>query len=271
MSAAPARNIINAFGPDKNSELFEGGQGEAYRAGDIVLKSVLDKKETIWCIEILNNFQSEKVRVTKPIKAKNGDWIFNGWMAYEYLEGKSVPDDLENIYQVSKDFHKVLKNIPRPDFFDDRMDPWAIADRMAWNELPLPLEFDQAREALERLDQAKEKIDLDNQIIHGDIGGNVLFHKTLPPAVIDFSPYWRPTNFAFAIAIVDALTWQGAREKIIKIFKDIEELDQLIIRAFIRRICETINLSELQKRDCAEDMKKHLQAADKILGRLQIK
>ena len=32
--------------------------------------------------------------------------------------------------------------------------------------------------------------------MHGDLTGNVLFHPTLPPAIIDFAPYWRPTEYA---------------------------------------------------------------------------
>ncbi len=31
------------------------------------------------------------------------------------------------------------------------------------------------------------------QLVHGDLTGNLLFHTSLPPAVIDLSPYWRPT------------------------------------------------------------------------------
>jgi len=41
--------------------------------------------------------------------------------------------------------------------------------------------------------------------------GNVLFADASPPAVIDFSPYWRPAGLALAVAAVDALMWGGAR------------------------------------------------------------
>ncbi|MBS2534427.1 hypothetical protein KGQ20_16775 [Catenulispora sp. NF23] len=48
------------------------------------------------------------------------------------------------------------------------------------------------------------------QLIHGDLTGNVLFSAGLPPAVIDFSPYWRPAAFGEAIVVGDALIWHGA-------------------------------------------------------------
>jgi hypothetical protein len=41
--------------------------------------------------------------------------------------------------------------------------------------------------------------------VHGDLAGNVLFHPTQPPAVIDLSPYWRPAGYATGVAVVDGL------------------------------------------------------------------
>ena len=50
------------------------------------------------------------------------------------------------------------------------------------------------------------------QVIHGDIGGNVLFADAsgLPPAVIDVSPYYRPRSFADAVLVADAVAWDDA-------------------------------------------------------------
>lgn len=48
------------------------------------------------------------------------------------------------------------------------------------------------------------------QLVHGDLGGNILFHPQLPPAVIDVSPFWRPKRYADAIVVADAIAWAGA-------------------------------------------------------------
>lgn len=45
------------------------------------------------------------------------------------------------------------------------------------------------------------------QLIHGDLTGNVLFAADEAPAVIDFSPYWRPPVFAEAVVVADGLLW----------------------------------------------------------------
>ena len=57
---------------------------------------------------------------------------------------------------------------------------------------------------------ALRPVRLEAQLVHGDLGGNVLFAAGEPPAVIDFSPYWRPAGLALAVAAVDALMWSGA-------------------------------------------------------------
>ena len=43
-----------------------------------------------------------------------------------------------------------------------------------------------------RLVAARRSVDAVSQLVHGDLSGNVLLAHGLPPAVIDFSPYWRP-------------------------------------------------------------------------------
>jgi len=69
----------------------------------------------------------------------------------------------------------------------------------------------------------------------GDLTGNVLFSDGLPPAVIDFSPYWRPIAFASAVVVADALVWEGADENLVEAVAHIERFDQFLLRALIYR------------------------------------
>lgn len=46
--------------------------------------------------------------------------------------------------------------------------------------------------------------------MHRDLTGNVLFSRSLPPAVIDISPYWRPPAYAEGVVVADALCWHEA-------------------------------------------------------------
>ncbi len=63
----------------------------------------------------------------------------------------------------------------------------------------------------------------------------MLFSDALAPAIIDFSPYWRPTGFAAAIVVADALVWEGADEGILTSIEYIKQFDQLLVRALIYR------------------------------------
>src|SRR5262249_21720456 len=74
-----------------------------------------------------------------------------------------------------------------------------------------------------------------SQLIHGDLTGNVLFDNRQPPAIIDFSPYWRPTAYASAIVIADALIWEGADRQVLDAITDIGDFGQYLVRALIFR------------------------------------
>lgn len=63
---------------------------------------------------------------------------------------------------------------------------------------------------VERLRSQCEPVDEISQLIHGDLCNNILFHDDLPPAVIDISPFWRPTQYADAITVIDSIAWFGA-------------------------------------------------------------
>ena len=73
------------------------------------------------------------------------------------------------------------------------------------------------------------------QLIHGDLSGNVLFHGQLPPAIIDFTPYWRPAGYASAIVVADALVWEGADRGILAAVSDLDDFGQYLVRALVFR------------------------------------
>ena len=54
--------------------------------------------------------------------------------------------------------------------------------------------------------------------------------------MIDFSPYWRPTAFATAVVVGDALAWEGADESLLDAVAHVDEFPQYLLRALIYRI-----------------------------------
>jgi uncharacterized protein (TIGR02569 family) len=109
---------------------------------------------------------------------------------------------------------------------------------MIWGFLPMQY-GERLKPAMTRLIRLLKPINLKNQLIHGDMTSNILFHSTLPPAVIDLSPYWHPAQYAEAIIVVDSIVWDNAPDTIIKELDDTFETYQLLLRAAMWRIKTT--------------------------------
>ncbi len=130
-------------------------------------------------------------------------------------------------------FHRVLASVRQPEFISRRTDPWAIGDRVAWDEISAEpfMNF----EHLPPLIAARRPLAMPRQLVHGDLTGNVLFAHALPPAIIDLSPFWRPPAYASAIVVADALVWEGADESLLEAVAHIPDFPQFLVRALIMR------------------------------------
>jgi hypothetical protein len=178
--------------PRPDAERLPGGRGLAWRVGDLVYKPLDFAPEVLaWQAETLAAVDTNEVRVAAPR-------LVDGWVVTPFLEGRHEPGRWLEIIEAGRRFHAALPDV-RPPYVDD---PWARADRVAWQEAPYP--------AVDDLLAALEPVAETPALIHGDLTGNVLFHDTLPPAIIDFAPYYRPPTYADAIVVADALCWEGA-------------------------------------------------------------
>ena len=130
-------------------------------------------------------------------------------------------------------FHRALADVPEPELVGRRTDRWAVADRVAWGEIPAE-QFLHV-EHLSELVAARQPLEAPRQLVHGDLTGNVLFAEGLTPAIIDFSPYWRPTAYPSAIVVADALVWEGADETLLDAVSHLPSFPQFLVRALIMR------------------------------------
>ncbi len=190
--------------------------------------------ELAWQAEVFAAICCDGFRVAHPLRAQDGSLVVGGWCAWEAVEGRHEERRWPEIVAVGERFHAALGGVPRPEFIGRRTDPWAIGDRVAWGELPAS-DFARVKH-LGRLVSALRPVTAPSQLVHGDLTGNVLFADRLPPAVIDFSPYWRPPAFASAVVVGDALVWEGAEEDLLHAVAHVEDFDQYLLRALIFRI-----------------------------------
>ena len=232
---SPPSAVLAAFGAAGSRPVpLGGGQGRSWLAGDVVIKPAeADLEELTWQDLIFSQMSSAGLRLARPRRAADGSLLVDGWCATEHVTGTHQPGRWPEIIVVGERFHAALRGIPRPSFLDQRASRWAISDRVAWGEIPAS-EFPYVRH-LPGLVSALRPVTAASQLIHGDLTGNVLFDRLQPPAIIDFSPYWRPTAYASAIVVADALVWEGADRKVLDAVTHIDEFGQYLVRALIFR------------------------------------
>lgn len=211
----PGRDVLDAFQLTGEPVRLPGGEGRSVRVGGVVLKPAgPDREFAEWLPGVMAAVPEDGFRVARPLRATTGTWSYGGWTASLFLPGAepdraAAPRWLE-VIAAGRAFHRALAGVPRPGFLGRRRDWWATGDRVAWQERGTDLlpALGNAYHELRALLDAKPRDR--SQLVHGDLTGNVLFEPGLAPAVIDFSPYWRPPAFGEAVVVGDALTWHGA-------------------------------------------------------------
>jgi len=273
----PGPEVLASFGASADPVSLPGGRGTAWRAGEVVLKPAGDPRVARWTADLYRDLdpldlldplspldplaarRDPGFRVPRPLRTvaedgATGDWVAQdplagAWVAWQWLPGEpaswsGVSPFWPSLIAASRAFHAALVGRPAPPWLGRDGSQWTVGDQVAWGErdpgsvlaaAPGPLAAQ-----LRSLLAALRPVRLPAQLIHGDLGGNVLFAAGEPPAVIDFSPYWRPAGLALAVAAVDALTWSGADPAILGELANQPELDQLLARAHVGRLVTEI-------------------------------
>lgn len=263
----PPGHVQTAFGCTVPPVPLPGGEGEASRCGDIVLKPCGDAEEASWLAELHLELQPDGFRLARPVRAASGTWVVDGWHAWTLVDGQHSSSRWPEVIATCRAFHRATAAVSMPAFLASRESPFARADRIAWGEespdVALPL-----RPTVDRLLALIEPVVLPSQLIHGDFTGNVLFSAGQPPAVIDISPYWRPAAYAQAIIVVDALDWHDADLTILDLVCDIPEMYQLMARAELFRIAILDGLHR-QGADTLDAISGHQRTVDLLSERIE--
>ncbi|WP_405664851.1 aminoglycoside phosphotransferase [Streptomyces sp. NBC_01166] len=237
--AVPPRPVLEAFGVRGTPVPLAGGQGRSVLVGGYVFKPAEGAEaEAEWGASLFDGLATGSgFRVPRPLRAPDGRSVVDGWTAGEFLTGEPGPQGRwDDVLRAGRAFHAALRPHPRPAFLERRSHPWAVADRVAWGEEDVEVTEDLAAPFSALLELRRPVRQDAAQLIHGDLTGNVLFAPHELPAVIDFSPYWRPPLFAEAVVIVDGLLWWDLPGELLSVGSDHAEWQQLLIRALIFRL-----------------------------------
>jgi len=231
----PPAEVLDAFGARGVPWPAELGMGRTWISGDVVLKEVHDEEEHAWICEVYAAWSSADVSVARPLDV-DGAWSCHGWAAQVRLPGRTARagDDPDWFLGVHAAFHDAVAGLDRPSFLATRDDPWTYGERVAWEGA----EPEGAPETLALLTRSVARlapVDVTDQVVHGDLGGNVLRDGDRA-SVIDWPPYWRPAAWALAVVATDAVCWEGAHESLLDDWSTGAVWPQLLLRAAIYRL-----------------------------------
>lgn len=219
----PSARVLDLFAVPGDFRPLPGGRGDSVVAGDLVLSPGRDPAVAAWLnpplVRLAVRLDSEPLRalrVAVPVPARDGSWVVDGWGASRYEPDATACQELSVLVATGRLLHARLDSaFPERPALEQRTDHWAAADRAAFGA-PGRLEHtvgpDDPRRGLLRLVAARMdgSWSAPEQLVHGDLAGNVLLDARGVPVVIDMAPYWRPALWAEAVCVLDAVLWLGA-------------------------------------------------------------
>lgn len=225
----PSTHVLDLFAVPEDVQPLPGGSGGSVRSGDLVLSPGRDAAVQAWLSPVLARLavrlderpgrHPRDVRLAMPVPARDGSWVVDGWAASRWEPGTVACEDLDVVLAAGRLLHAELAvAVPhRPEGLEERPDRWAYAERLAFEPALLPELLSEDQPALVRriaalLDATTLGPD---QLVHADLAGNVLLDATLAPVVIDVSPAWRPTRWAEAVCVLDAVLWHDAAPELL--------------------------------------------------------
>ncbi|EJD55562.1 hypothetical protein AURDEDRAFT_118633 [Auricularia subglabra TFB-10046 SS5] len=252
-AAPPPAEVLRAFGIEAPVHPLAGGQSQSYTSGAFVLKLIDDPIEVNYTLPLLEKLSStQKQSYCTPKPSRAGDaYIVSSWTCTQWVPGKPIPQTLAQwsaLLDASRAFHRSLRALvhEKPPFLDERAHRWNISQKVAFGELPCPPLPADALSVLSRLESLKPllahlppddvEVDLASQLIHGDLAGNVLFAEGRPPAIIDFSPYWRPVCYAEAVVASDGLVEYGAGPELVALVGTGRMRMEMLLKAMVFRV-----------------------------------
>jgi uncharacterized protein (TIGR02569 family) len=271
VNSRPSAEVLAEFGVGPHPlHRFRGGAGRTWGVGTVVLKPVEDVVEAEWVGSILCDLPERGFRVSRPVMSGAGHWTVGGWSAWTRLEGThNVSTRWSEVLAAAEAFHVALRDVARPGFLDHRESIWCAGDRAAWNDGPPQVMNASLAPIAEQLDAFRSPSQAPGQIIHGDLTGNVLFARSLAPAIIDFAPYWRPASFGSAVVVADAIAWHKASPGLTRLLSTDDDPRSMLARAAIFRLIASDRAVASRPRDHSAYLQDNVHAHSRILAALR--
>src|SRR5437764_9646545 len=153
----PGPEVLASFGASAEPVLLPGGQGTAWRAGEVVLKPAGDPRVARWTADLYHDLAIRRApgfRVPRPLgtvagdglagEGAAGDWVARDplgedWVAWQWLPGEpaswsGVSSFWPPLIAASRAFHAALAGRPAPAWLGHDGSQWTVGDQVAWGE-----------------------------------------------------------------------------------------------------------------------------------------
>ena len=230
--------IARAFNLRENAVLIANNEHPVYRAGDVIVRQESDQAGAEFFARLLSNLPAQGFRVPRPIRSTSGDYVVDGgWTAWTFLQGRpATADDAPQLVAAIAAYHAALARVPRSALALDDDSLFSRADKAVWDELAIPSHRRIAPLVAPLYMRLQPVEGLGSQLIHGDLNpDNMLVAPGLPPGIIDIAPYWRPAEFAQAVAAYWLGPYRG-NSAVLDAFSAVRAFDQMLLRAGLRML-----------------------------------
>nr|WP_164546476.1 TIGR02569 family protein [Corynebacterium hylobatis] len=172
-----------------------------------------------WSAKLRGTLQIDGVRLARPVRSTDGRFVVAGWKASTWIDGE-LSRRVDETVLVALRLADALADKPEPPE-PEQADPFVLADQRAWEE-SAP-EYRQLTGAV--------------QVGHADLLACTLYHGTQTPAVTELVPFSapRPHGYTAALVIVDGLIAGAVDDGVIDRFRQLPDIDQLLLRAVAYR------------------------------------
>lgn len=227
-----------------------------WRCDRAVISPADDPARASWVAKAMAKIRPVGVAVSRPISSSDGRYSISGWRARTFLSGHRSPR-FDEMAAAALRFNAALVDEQRPVFLGPSRSPqesnetslFSIAEEAAFSDNPVdwianaldPQDVPRSdvAQALERaaaLSGLRDELYTDDQLVHGDIAGCLIFDGASDPIITDFYPAWRPAPWSVALLAVDTMSWGNAPDAIIERWAHLPDFEQLLVRAILYRL-----------------------------------
>ncbi|MFH1446411.1 MAG: hypothetical protein ABIG43_03250 [Chloroflexota bacterium] len=236
MESVP-KEVLKAFDCAGTPEKLPGGEGNSFIVDDIVFKPIQNIELYEWASDMLLRIPQSGFRISTPRKSSQERFTYAGWGAATYELGEHILNGRwQEKLNICRAFHTAIQDLiilPMP----PSSDQWTQAHKITWEESSLPQSIHpDIRQLINQIFYKYQPVEQSRQIIHSDMCGNILFDGDLTPLVIDFSPAYRPKEYAEAILVADAIAWENAPLELKSELPETSHYNQMLIRAVNFRV-----------------------------------